>query len=79
MGGKQMTAADAMRPGRGDTELIAQLSELTDVMRRVADKPADRNVKSEIVINMLKTNATLSEFKEMFIEETLMRDLETVE
>lgn len=76
--GRQVTAADAMRPGRGDTELIAQLSELTDVMRRVADKPADRNVKSEIVINTLKTNATLSEFKEMFIE-TLMRDLETVE
>lgn len=78
MGGRQMTAADAMRPGRGDTQLIAQISELTDVMRRVADKPADRNVKSEIVINTLKTNATLSEFKEMFTE-TLMRDLETVE
>lgn len=78
MGGRQMTAADAMWPGRGDTELIAQLSELTDIMRRVADKPADRNVKSEIVINTLKTNATLSEFKEMFTE-TLMRDLETVE
>ena len=78
MGGRQVTAADAMRPGRGDTQLIAQISELTDVMRRVADKPADRNVKSEIVINTLKTNATLSEFKEMFTE-TLMRDLETVE
>lgn len=78
MSGRQMTAADAMRQDRGDTQLIAQLSELTDVMRRVADKPADRNVKSEIVINTLKTNATLSEFKDMF-NETLLRDLETVE
>lgn len=78
MSGRQMTAADAMRQDRGDSKLIAQLSELTDVMRRVADKPADRNVKSEIVINTLKTNATLSEFKDM-LNETLLRDLETVE
>ncbi|MDD3159021.1 hypothetical protein, partial [Anaeromusa sp.] len=68
----------AMRQDRGDSKLIAQLSELTDVMRRVADKPADRNVKSEIVINTLKTHATLSEFKDM-LNETLLRDLETVE
>ncbi|WMJ83463.1 hypothetical protein ACS3UN_10345 [Oscillospiraceae bacterium LTW-04] len=72
--------ADTLREAvrTGNIDVAAQLGAVADALQRLAEKPADRNVKSEIVINTLKTNTTLSEFKEMFIE-TLVRDLETVE
>ena len=35
------------------------------VMLRLAEKPADRNVKSEDVINSLQTTATLEQFIKM--------------
>ncbi|MEA5135277.1 MAG: hypothetical protein VB035_03970 [Candidatus Fimivivens sp.] len=72
--------ADALREAvkTGNTEVAAQLEMVANALQRLADKPADRNVKSEIVINTLKTNATLSEFKDM-LNETLLSNLETVE
>lgn len=72
--------ADALRDAvkTGNAEVAAQIGALTDAIHRLADKPADRHVNSEIVINTLKTNATLSEFKDM-LNEVLLRDLQTVE
>lgn len=61
-------AAQYDRLGLADAGLIAEISALRQEMRRLADKPADRHVRSEIVINTLRTHQTLSEFKEMLDE-----------
>ncbi len=72
--------ADALREAvkTGNTEVAAQLEMVANALQKLAGKPADRNVRSKIVINTLKTNATLSEFKDM-LNETLLSNLETVE
>ncbi|GEM_PF-6486924 len=70
------TAADAMRDAvkTGNTEVAAQLSAVADGLKQLSNKPADRHVKSEIVINTLRTSLTLSEFKDMLNEVLKMEE-----
>lgn len=69
-------AADAMRDAvkTGNTEVAAQLSAVADGLKQLSNKPADRHVKSEIVINTLRTSLTLSEFKDMLNEVLKMEE-----
>ncbi len=62
--------ADALRDAveKGNFEVAVQLDKVAEMLRRLAVKPADRRVNSEIVINTLRTHQTLSEFKEMLDE-----------
>lgn len=62
--------ADALRDAveKGNFEVAAQLDKVAEMLRLLAAKPADRNIKSEVVIQSLRTNQTLSEFRDMLTE-----------
>ncbi|KAF5028897.1 hypothetical protein DSECCO2_654250 [anaerobic digester metagenome] len=62
--------ADALRDAveKGNFEVAVQLDKVAEMLRRLAVKPADRNIKSEVVIQSLRINQTLSEFRDMLTE-----------
>ena len=68
--------ADALREAvkTGNAEVAAQIGALADAIHRLADKPADRKVNSEITIQSLRTHATLSEFRDMLNEVLKMEE-----
>lgn len=53
---------------KGNSEVAVQLDKVAEMLRRLAEKPADRNIKSEVVIQSLHTTQTLSEFRDMLTE-----------
>lgn len=53
---------------KGNSEVAVQLDKVAEMLRKLAEKPADRNIKSEVVIQSLRTNQTLSEFRDMLTE-----------
>lgn len=53
---------------KGNSDVVIRLTEVAEMLRRLATKPADRNIKSEVVIQSLRTNQTLSEFRDMLTE-----------
>ncbi len=53
---------------KGNSEVAVRLAEVAEVLRQLATKPADRSINSEVVIQSLHTNQTLSEFRDMLTE-----------
>lgn len=53
---------------KGNSGVAVQLDKVAEMLRLLAAKPADRNIKSEVVIQSLRTNQTLSEFRDMLTE-----------
>lgn len=49
----------------GNAQVAAQLGEVAEMLKMLAEKPSDRSVKSEIIINSLQTTATMEQFIKM--------------
>lgn len=66
--------AEALRNAvqTGNAAVAEQLGEVADMLKKLAEKPADRNVNSSIVIETLQTTATLQQFTRML--ETVLKD-----
>ncbi len=70
-------SAEALRDAvESNSEVVMRLAEVAELLRRLAAKPADRNINSEVTINTLRTNLTLAEFRDM-LQEVFERDLQT--
>ena len=62
---EESQALTRIPPFASDT---AATDTMIDLLRKLVNKPLDRNVHSEVVIQSLRANQTLSEFKDMLIE-----------
>lgn len=62
---EQSQALTQLQPFTCDT---AATDTMIDLLRKLVDKPINRVVNSEVVVQSLRTNQTLSEFREMLIE-----------
>ncbi|MFV0497963.1 MAG: hypothetical protein ACK5L0_07350 [Candidatus Fimivivens sp.] len=72
--------ADALRDAveTGTIGVVAKLEAVAGALERLANQPVDHRVNSEITIQSLYTQMTLSEFRDYF-QKTVQYDLETVE
>ena len=60
----------------GNDEVVKKLDAVATALQRVAEKPADRHIKSEVVIQSLSTSMTFSEFRDK-LNEVLERETQT--
>lgn len=65
---KSMEQAQTLTQLEPFTTDTAATDTMIDLLRKLVDKPLDRTVKSEVVIQSLRTNQTLSEFRDMLTE-----------
>lgn len=68
------TLREAVRVG--NDEVVTRLDAVADALQRLAEKPADRHIKSEVVIQSLSTSMTFSEFRDK-LNEVLERETQT--
>lgn len=68
------TLREAVRVG--NDEVVARLDAVATALQRLAEKPADRHIKSEVVIQSLSTSMTFSEFRDK-LNEVLERETQT--
>lgn len=59
---EEAQALTRIQPFTSDT---AATDTMIDLLRKLVDKPLDRTVKSEVVIESLHANQTMSEFRDM--------------
>lgn len=60
----------------GNDEVVKKLDAVATALQRVAEKPTDRHIKSEVVIQSLSTSMTFSEFRDK-LNEVLERETQT--